>query len=86
MMAHSQRWLGILASPVPASRSLGFLKRGSLLRLKGNFKSSYSLAFEVREYPFYHILSAKSPAEIQGCDYWEMWGGGGGAEGILFGD
>lgn len=76
-MAHSQRWLGILASPVPASRGLGFLKCGSLLRLKGNFKSSYSLAFEVREYPFYHILLAKSPAEIQGCEYWEMWGGGG---------
>lgn len=77
---------GDAGPPVPASRGLGFLKRGSLLRPKGNLKSSYSLAFEVREYPFYHILSAKSPSEIQGCGYWEVWGGGGVAEGILFGD
>lgn len=77
---------GDTGPPMPASHGLGFLKCGSLLRLRGNLKSSYSLAFEVREYPFYHSLLAKSPAEIQGCGYWEVWGGGGSAEGILFGD
>lgn len=73
----------MLALHVPSPGGLGFLKHGSLLRLRGNGKASYSLALEVREYHFHHILLAKSPAQIQAGECWGLWVTGG--RGNLFG-